>query len=48
MIDFPARARLVAEPVDRRRVLLAGIGREGDFDEWVKASLIIEVHVLET
>ncbi len=49
-VDLPARARPVTEPAERRRVLrelLAGIGRDGDFDEWFEASPIIEVHFLE-
>ncbi len=49
-IDLPARARLVTDPAERRRVLhelLAGIGREGDLESWAAASPIIEVQLLD-
>jgi deazaflavin-dependent oxidoreductase (nitroreductase family) len=50
-IDLPARARLVTDPPERRRVLrelLAGIGREVDLESWTTASPIVEVQFLDT
>ncbi len=44
--DLPARARPLTDPDERKRVLrdlLAGIGRESAFDEWIDRSPIIEV-----
>lgn len=49
-VDLRARARFVTGLTERRRVLrelLAGIGREADFEPWVAASPIIEVEFLE-
>jgi hypothetical protein len=49
-LDLRARARLVTDPAERRRVLhelLARIGRAADFDSWVVASPIIEVQFLD-
>lgn len=49
-IDLPARARLVTDPSERRRVLrelLAGIGREADLDAWATTSPIVEVQFLD-
>jgi hypothetical protein len=49
-VDLPARAILVTDPTERRRVLrdlLAGIGREDDLDTWLAASPIVEVEFLE-
>lgn len=49
-IDLPARARPVTEEAERQTVLrelLARLGRDGDFDEWLAASPIIEVQFLD-
>jgi len=49
-IDLPARARLVTDQPERRRVLrelLAGIGREGDLESWAATSPIIQVQFLD-
>lgn len=50
-VDLPARARLVTDLTERRRVLrelLTGIGREDDFESWLAASPIIEVEFPKT
>ncbi len=44
--DLPARARPLTDPDERQQVLrelLAGIGRESAFDDWIDRSPIIEV-----
>jgi deazaflavin-dependent oxidoreductase (nitroreductase family) len=49
-IDLPARARIVTDPSERRRVLhelLAGIGREAEVESWEASSPIIEVQFLD-
>jgi F420H(2)-dependent quinone reductase len=49
-IDLPARARLVTDPPERRRVLyelLAGLGRDADLESWAATSPIIEVQLLD-
>jgi deazaflavin-dependent oxidoreductase (nitroreductase family) len=48
--DIPARAHPITEPSERRRVLtaiLAGIGREGELEDWVDRSPLIEVELRE-
>ena len=48
--DIPARAHPITEPAERRRVLtaiLAGIGREGELEDWVDRSPLIEVELRE-
>jgi F420H(2)-dependent quinone reductase len=48
--DIPARAHPITDPAERRRVLsgvLAGIGREGALEDWVKHSPLIEVELLD-
>jgi deazaflavin-dependent oxidoreductase (nitroreductase family) len=45
-IDLPARARIVTDPPERRRVLhelLAGIGRDAEVESWAASSPIVEV-----
>lgn len=48
--DLPARARLIAEPTERRRIMAAVIGQNSWFrsprfslDDWVAGSPLIEV-----
>ena len=46
--DIPARAHPITDPAERRRVLpgvLAGIGREGELEDWVDRSPLIEVEL---
>ena len=48
--DIPARAHPITDPAERRPVLsriLAGIGREGELEDWVDRSPLIEVELLE-
>ena len=47
--DLPARAHPIADPAERRPVLaeiLPGIGREGELEDWVERSPLIEVELL--
>ena len=47
--DIPSRAHPITDPAERRRVLsgvLAGIGREGELEDWVERSPLIEVELL--
>lgn len=47
--DIPARAHPITDPAERRRVLaglLAGLGREGELQDWVDRSPLIEVELL--
>ena len=46
--DLPARARPVVEAGERRAVLeqvLAGIGRQGELDRWMRESPLVEVEL---
>jgi F420H(2)-dependent quinone reductase len=46
--DLPARARLVVEPAERRAVLtpiLARLGRDGQLEDWVARSPLVEVEL---
>ena len=46
---IPARAHPITDPAERRRVLsglLGGIGREGQLEDWVDRSPLIEVELL--
>ena len=48
-VDIASRAHPVTDPAERRRVLsgvLAGIGREGELEDWVERSPLIEVELL--
>jgi deazaflavin-dependent oxidoreductase (nitroreductase family) len=48
--DLQTRAHPITDPAERRRVLaeiLARIGREGELDDWVDRSPLIEVELLE-
>ena len=48
--DIPARAHPITDPAERRRVLtgiLGGLGREGELQDWVDRSPLIEVELLE-
>lgn len=47
--DISARAHPITDPAERRQVLsgvLAGIGREGELEDWVERSPLIEVELL--
>lgn len=47
--DIPARAHPITDPAERRPVLsrlLAGIGRDGEVEDWVDRSPLNEVELL--
>ena len=47
--NLPEHAHPITDPVERRRVLtgiLAGLGREGELQDWVDRSPLIEVKLL--
>jgi deazaflavin-dependent oxidoreductase (nitroreductase family) len=47
--DLPARARVIADPVERREVLtkVAGAWRRNDVDVMVESSPLVEVEILD-
>ncbi len=46
--DLPARARVIDDPAERRRVMAAvlqKLGRPDDLEEWVQKSPLVEVEI---